>query len=164
MYILFIFILWILAIFIPLTLSLLYVPLKPSTQHVLLLLSYLLFVFDPLILLTVLFPTIGGDYLLEHGQLTMGYNTEEKGKSFSTTVGYQSPSVREWGLMGPFLSCNEMIKSSVLCRACVENSSSSKFMTKMSMLCQEQIMLNFPIIPLMLTLSLLPHRSLEEGV
>lgn len=74
------------------------------------------------------------------------------------------PSVREWGLMSPFLSCNEMIKSSVLCRACVENSSSSKFMTKMSMLCQEQIMLNFPIIPLMLTLSLLPHRSLEEGV
>lgn len=76
----------------------------------------------------------------------------------------KGPSVREWGLMGPFLSCNEMIKSSVLCRACVENSSGSKFITKMSMLCQEQIMLNFPIIPLMLTLSLLPHRSLEEGV
>lgn len=153
-----------LAIFIPLTLSLLYVPLKPSNQHVLLRLSYLLFVFDLSILLTVLFPTIGGDYFLEHGQLTMGYNTEEKGNPSQPPLVTKGPSVREWGLMDPFLSCNEMIKSSVLCRACVENSSGSKFITKMSMLCQEQIMLNFPIIPLMLTLSLLPHRSLEEGV
>lgn len=91
-----------LAIFIPLTLSLLYVPLRPSNQHVLLRLSYLLFVFDLLILLTVLFPTIGGDYFLEHGQLTMGYNTEEKGKSSSTTIGYQRPLSEGMGSYGPF--------------------------------------------------------------
>lgn len=48
----------------------------------------------------------------------------------------------QWGMGSyrPFLSCNEMIKSSVLWRACAENSSGSKFITKMSKSCQEQAM------------------------
>lgn len=109
----------------------------------------LLFMNDPLSSVIVLFPSMGGNYLLEHGQLTIGYSTKEDGRSFPTTIGYQWSLSEAWYLMGPFLSCNKRIKGSVLYRTCVENKSCRKFMITMNVSCQEEIIvLNFPIIPL----------------